>query len=487
MQHPLLDDDGDGKGSWMDVVGQEDGGVAAHISLGLGLNPAYVAFTEVQPTQVVMSGASSVGAFAKTNYPSNTAAAWVEIRSPSFVMPDQPGTGQVVMDYPKILGIYSGTSERWEFDISSYLTEAGRYTLFYNAMDSDGGVIPPGTSTLYVNTESNDPPLAFDLISPNSDVEVNDAWMVFQWGKAIDSDPVTYTLKIYDEAGDEIKRYELIAEELLAMNAADEEKNDGSLLFATGSSYHWGVEAIDDKGGATPSERSSFRVIFPTVFDGLIVGRITPAFAGALIRIDAGEPVTSLPNGHFTMSHIPGKGFTVFVDAAGFAPYEGKVSVSEVDVTRVYVTLTALGNIIGRVLDTGGNPVNDATVETDWAGASTFCLENGHFILTVPPGTHCIAIAATGYVRLILPAIVTQSGGETNLGNLTLKNLDMGDLDCDGNVSLKDAILALKMVSGLDTDGDVSVVPADVNSDSVLGLAEAIYVMQAVAGLRSIQ
>ena len=59
----------------------------------------------------------------------------------------------------------------------------------------------------------------------------------------------------------------------------------------------------------------------------------------------------------------------------------------------------------------------------------------------------------------------------------------LGDIDGDHVVDLADAILALKVASGVDTAGENVTVDADVNGDGKIGLEEAIYVLQAVAEL----
>ena len=50
------------------------------------------------------------------------------------------------------------------------------------------------------------------------------------------------------------------------------------------------------------------------------------------------------------------------------------------------------------------------------------------------------------------------------------------------HVDMADAILALKVMSGMDSTG-VSL-SGDVNADGKIGLAEVIYILQYVAGLR---
>lgn len=57
-----------------------------------------------------------------------------------------------------------------------------------------------------------------------------------------------------------------------------------------------------------------------------------------------------------------------------------------------------------------------------------------------------------------------------------------GDADSDGDVSLRDAILAMQLIGG--SNQGIIYVAADVNEDNKIGMAEAIYIMQTVAGLR---
>jgi len=59
-----------------------------------------------------------------------------------------------------------------------------------------------------------------------------------------------------------------------------------------------------------------------------------------------------------------------------------------------------------------------------------------------------------------------------------------GDVDADGTLSLADAILALKAVSGLDTAGTGLTTFADADGNGRIDLPEALYVIQKMAGLR---
>lgn len=60
-----------------------------------------------------------------------------------------------------------------------------------------------------------------------------------------------------------------------------------------------------------------------------------------------------------------------------------------------------------------------------------------------------------------------------------------GDVNGDGGIDLKDAILTLKILSGIEMLPDETVFPqGDINDDETIGVAEAIYVLQEVAGIR---
>jgi hypothetical protein len=63
-----------------------------------------------------------------------------------------------------------------------------------------------------------------------------------------------------------------------------------------------------------------------------------------------------------------------------------------------------------------------------------------------------------------------------------------GDLNRDRQVDLRDVIIALRIVSGLETDlpfsAGSSINAGDVDRDNTLGLPEALYILQWVGGIR---
>jgi len=363
-QHPLLDDNGDGKGSWMNIVGQEDGDITSKLVLGLGANPVSLAWQEIMPTATTTG--SSIIAWAKTSNPSKTAASWVEIKKPSFTSTDSL-SGQVALNLPKAAGTYKSSQARWEYNLTG-LDEIGAYTLFYYAVNNDDGdLIPPAIGTVYVDTSANNPPQVFTTISPTMNQSVDDAMMIFQWNPSVDpdGDTVTYTLKLYEDSngskGTEIKRYELIPQEAYAINALQEKRNDGTTtLFTTGSSYWFDVEAIDSKGKSITSTPVKFRVTFTNALSGIITGIIMSdidfsKITGASLSVNSGSAL-SLSGGSYIISAPSGE-INLTISATGYETKTATVSVSTGQMITSNLTLTPTTNThtLSLSLSTGWN------------------------------------------------------------------------------------------------------------------------------------
>ncbi|MGD9975561.1 MAG: right-handed parallel beta-helix repeat-containing protein, partial [Desulfatirhabdiaceae bacterium] len=60
---------------------------------------------------------------------------------------------------------------------------------------------------------------------------------------------------------------------------------------------------------------------------------------------------------------------------------------------------------------------------------------------------------------------------------------EIGDVNQDGQVDLKDAILVAKILVGVETTPETVTVGADVDGDKKISLPEFIYILQKVAGL----
>ena len=59
-----------------------------------------------------------------------------------------------------------------------------------------------------------------------------------------------------------------------------------------------------------------------------------------------------------------------------------------------------------------------------------------------------------------------------------------GDIDGNGSVTLADAILVLRMLSGMGVSGETNLTAGDANGDRKIALPEALFILQRAAGLR---
>ena len=62
--------------------------------------------------------------------------------------------------------------------------------------------------------------------------------------------------------------------------------------------------------------------------------------------------------------------------------------------------------------------------------------------------------------------------------------VDAGDVDGGGIVDLKDAIIALKISCGISTVGQNISQGSDCNQDGVIGIVEAVYILESISGVR---
>jgi hypothetical protein len=93
-------------------------------------------------------------------------------------------------------------------------------------------------------------------------------------------------------------------------------------------------------------------------------------------------------------------------------------------------------------------------------------------------------------INEVLPGDDFDADGESNWTEYLngtdptdLMSARRGDLDGDKYISLDDAILALRVVSGIDTGSSVST-EGDVNGDGKIGAEEVFYILQKVSGRR---
>jgi len=145
------------------------------------------------------------------------------------------------------------------------------------------------------------------------------------------------------------------------------------------------------------------------------------------------------------------------------------------------------GQVNGTVTDSlTKTPIGNVIITTE--RRSDISSQNGGYNLeNHPTGTYMLTAEAEGYQTLTYTDLSVTATALTKRDiSLTPSGaaaLQKGDLNKDNSVDLKDAILALRVLAGLNFSGTYDI-QTDVNGDNRIGLEEVIYVLQKVAGLR---
>ncbi len=161
------------------------------------------------------------------------------------------------------------------------------------------------------------------------------------------------------------------------------------------------------------------------------------------------------------------------IEGVASTPISVNVTKGDVNIERVWAQIIAPDANIGGGVETIAYPEIALTLNTE-----TQRYEGTLTGLTVS-GIYKIAVLARD---------VNKELSDPALAYITVASPPMpGDVDGDGNVTLADAILALRAASGLPLPAG-SIRPdfaaADVNGDGKIGLAEALFILQMAAGMR---
>jgi hypothetical protein len=279
VQHPLLDDNGDGKGSnSLSNSGDEqyigDGQHASTLFLGVGQkfdvnsadNPAYI--IDVTSTIYLKHGQNQVELFL-TTHESEAFPATVEIRDPKTILHKQGGNISGQLDFQQLkldfLDGVSGTGlgfdnpkqfkkEIIEISGEPVFEKPGRYDVFYTLRDPETlDLAPIRHSLVYKNSRDNRAPESFNLLSPLDGAETRTI-LIFDWTNSHDPNGITYNLLIAeDENFDRIVHQQ----EGLVISTAYVDESAGLRDFGGLPNpkpfYYWKVQAVDSFGAITES------------------------------------------------------------------------------------------------------------------------------------------------------------------------------------------------------------------------------------------
>ncbi|MCP4696551.1 MAG: PKD domain-containing protein [Gammaproteobacteria bacterium] len=283
MQHPLLDDDGDKQGSNLLSASQGDGVLSAKFFLGAGQNydtandgNAAAEILKVTQTLFLSTGKSTADdLFIEVNDTDTTRvlSAWVDIRPPSTTLykPEDESTEQLQIEGLPSIPLICDQVSRCTGSSSDF-AEPGKYELFYSVRDTLTGEISPiKRSVVYKNSEGNQAPTNFSLLTPASDA-MPETSIIFDWRSAQDSESVTYTLEVAAGeafADDVVYREEELRASTAAINLNTALAN-GDKGLKDQTRYYWRVTAVDWYGARTFSSVFSFTTNNTNLADWLV-------------------------------------------------------------------------------------------------------------------------------------------------------------------------------------------------------------------------
>ena len=280
-QHPLLDDNGDKKGT-NDLSSYHnddngDGKLASEITIGVspltGNNPRNIEIKKVSDT-IFLSYAENTTdkLFMEVYNPEKVLTRWIEIKPPDCEMPEYDSdniiSGQIEMQLTRIL-----TANK-TFDIKDdVFTSPGTYQIFYFAKELHSkNVSQMKESRVYKASKYNNAPNNFSLLSPIDNITITidgivstcsnfsnaSCYTMMKWEEPTepDNDFFTYTLFIKKDNKDfsnpdDLLKYERLTENYWPIHLPADWDWDGATVY-------WKVQCIDFYGAVSESNVFSF-------------------------------------------------------------------------------------------------------------------------------------------------------------------------------------------------------------------------------------
>ena len=459
LQHPLLDDNGDGTGSnTLSIIPGADGQRAAEMYLGANLESRFnspFGFTEVTPTLFLKQGETSAELFAEVVDVSRLSSIRADVRKPSTPLqrPISPSSIQLEVN---LEGDYLAcdTPPRCAWTANLFAdTDPGMYEVYYSARNKRGEFAPVKRSVVYKKLPAgqNQAPTAPQLLMPvdnpgagtcplplSNDDDARAEWLncacpdnicpqtalLFDWSDSTDmQDSFTYTLSIATD--EEFNNIVYQAEELEASMyglSSDAIIDDGrgideGLGLKDKTVYYWKVEAIDRYGEKSTSAMFVFMTYNPNAAPSILSGRITDAVTYQTLSdgiitppqdIDTskvvqggGSYLLELPSGN-TEYTITAQAPDHFSQSATVVP--GLKPVIEVNFAlqpAEPVTSLLVLNVVDAMTY---QPISNATIEyPEMDGSDVAVGDSGKYLITLPAERHYrITVKAPGYLSQTL-------------------------------------------------------------------------------------
>lgn len=396
-QHPLLDDNGDGRGNTI-LAARGDGTVALGLYLGYGdtysptslTNPAEL--TAVNPTLFLDSATSNATLWARANQNSLVSSAWAEVKSPAAAL--SAASNQLDLNLPRLPLVLTGPAGRWE-GIYNAFTASGTHEVYYFVSDTNTSkTTSMMKSVVYKDREGNTPPSGFSLLSPAED-SYQSTVLTFDWEDSADPDGLTYTLLLSRK--EDLSTIDYRKEEIpysSAVVGVDDNLSDVTI-------WYWKVYAIDSYGARTESSQTGSFITINNNTNGLasiVTGYVTNGVTGsalpsATVKLSAADSGIPVLDDGFYFTKVEAGSITVSAEAPGYgvqvieaSPAPGEVLEMNFNLTPANPCAATLGDDLSLhvpVVDAGGAYLwVDLIYDPARTDAVVFELKTGYGLLT---------------------------------------------------------------------------------------------------------
>ena len=324
LQHPLLDDNGDGLGSndLSDPTG--DGVISEELFIGVNTlttnDPEDVSVTAVTETIFMDESTTSTDVWARVDNNSRLDTLWIEIKPAGFSPVGQGGSEQIEMDLTKaVFDSYNSALDRYEWAGLGGFSNPGTYQVFYFAKDSQSASVSPlMLTTVYKAKSGNQPPEPFALVAPATGATELTS-VIFDWEDTVDpeGDFLTYTLLI-SKGNDSFSNP--IRKEGMLYSACLVTAEDG---LEDLSNYYWKVRAIDKFGAVRESDVQLFHTNNTNPVACWINGHVYDTSTGQPVTgaavVVGSSTLNTAAGGYYLGVMAPGN-YALTATATGYSP-----------------------------------------------------------------------------------------------------------------------------------------------------------------------
>ena len=346
-QHPLLDDNGDGKGSFDFPFGTGDGDLARNIFLIGGREVDPLEIRRTSPTIFLTADDPFPELFAEIDddqSSENTPVIFMEVKIPNSETADlegslsmQAGLNLVRQDMERDDAVTDRMLYKWPRSTDppnpdNLFLNPGLYEVFFNAISTAEGIERPsipGVSRVY-RASGGTPPSDFRLISPENHAVIDFATSgsagIFSWSESVcrlenDGCRVDYIFRLWNHPTN--RTADNLVFESTPLRTTFAFFTPAQLASGT---FWWNVVAVDSLGNFSESSELFRVTVLPTnvTLPGRIVGRVfeknsRQGIRGGVIRIQGREnKAATVVNGEYFVLLRPDRGYKITADVSGY-------------------------------------------------------------------------------------------------------------------------------------------------------------------------